>query len=154
MKRWLTLLVTILCVFSLSSALAQTVACPVGGFSLELPDHFVEESFDPTLDPDLCFYWHGNKLTVQAYVSYQGEVAGSDLFQVLTGFETDYGPVTINGMDMLYTRTDDETGISIVYTWMDRGNNVALYFIFSAQDASVVKTVDQIMNSITFDAGY
>ncbi len=154
MKRFLALLVTVLCVFSLSSALAQTVSCPVGGFSLVLPDHFVEEPLDPFLAPDLCFYWHGTKLTIQGYATYQGEVAGSDLFQVLTGYETDYGPVTINGMNMLYARTDDDNGITIIYTWMDRGNNVTLYFIFSAADASVVKNVDQIIHSITFDAGH
>lgn len=154
MKRFLALLVTVLCVFSLSSSLAQTVECPIGGFSLELPDHFVEEPYDPSLDPELCFYWHGTKLTIQGYASYQGEVAGSDLFQVLTGYETDYGPVTINGMNMLYARTDDDYGVTIIYTWMDRGNNVTLYFIFSASDASVVKNVDQIIHSITFDAGH
>ena len=55
MKRLLGIMLVILLVFSLSAALAQKVECPVGGFSVKLPDHFVEESTDSG-DPDLCFY--------------------------------------------------------------------------------------------------
>ena len=154
MKRLIGLVLVIVMVFSLSAALAQRVSCPVGGFSLKLPDHFTEVSYDRGVDPELCFYWRGNKLTVQAYASYQGEVAGSDLFQVLTGSETEYGPVTVNGMNMLYARTEDASDICIMYTWMDRGNNVTIYFSYSADEPSVLKTVNSIMSSISFDAGH
>ena len=85
MKRIAGLILVMVLVFSLSSALAQRISCPDGGFTVTLPDHFVEESTGG--DPELCFYWHGSKLTVQGYVSYLGEVAGSDLFEVLTGDE-------------------------------------------------------------------
>ena len=105
-------------------------------------------------DPDLCFYWHGNKLTVQGYASYQGEIAGSDLFEVLTGSETESGYVTINGMNMLYARTEEYGDVIISYTWMDRGNSVTLEFTYSAEETSVQKTVTSIINSIQFDAGH
>lgn len=154
MKRLTGLLLAVMLVFSLSAALAQKIDCPVGGFSLVLPDHFVEEPYDQELDPELCFYWHGKKLAVQAYVSYQGEVAGSDLFQVLTGNEEEAGPVVINRMDMLYARTQVDSEICIMYTWMDRGNNVTLYFYYSADEPSVLKTVNSIISSIAFDAGH
>ena len=152
MKRLIGLLLIVLLVFPLSAAMAQRVDCATGGFSVRLPDHFVEESVSG--DPDLCFYWHGNKLTVQAYASYQGEVAGSDLFEVLTGSETESGYKTINGMNMLYTRTEDYGDVVISYIWMDRGNSVTLEFTYSADDDSVLKTVDSIINSIQFDAGH
>ena len=153
MKRIAALLIMLALLFSLSSALAQRVSCSVGGFSLTLPNHFTEESPDPA-DPELCFFWHGSKLTVQAYASPLGEVAGSDLFQVLTGSETESGTVSVNGMNMLYTRAEDSSEISICYSWMDRGNNVTLYFFYSASDPSVQKTVDSIISSIAFDAGH
>ena len=154
MKRLAGWLLAVLLVFSVSAALAQRVSCPVGGFSVTLPDRFAELPLNPGLDPDLCFYWQGSKLTVQAYASYQGEVAGSDLFQVLTGYETDYGPVTVNGMDMLYARTEEYGEVRISYTWMDRGNSVTLEFSYSQDDSSVQGTVNDIIHSISFDAGH
>ena len=152
MKRIAGLILVMVLVFSLSSALAQRISCPDGGFTVTLPDHFVEEAVSG--DPDLCFYWHGNKLTVQGYASYQGEIAGSDLFEVLTGSETESGYVTINGMNMLYARTEEYGDVIISYTWMDRGNSVTLEFTYSAEETSVQKTVTSIINSIQFDAGH
>ena len=151
MKRLAVFLVVLALVFSVSSALAQKVSCPVGGFSVKLPDHFVEE---PLGGDELCFYWHGSKLTVQAYVSYQGEVAGSDLFQVLDGSETESGMKKYNGMNMQYIRAESQGEVLISYTWMDRGNSVSLEFSYSADDPSVLDTVKSIMNSISFDAGH
>ena len=134
-------------------ALAQTVSCPVGGFSLSIPDHFVEQPLSPG-DPDLCFYWAGNKMQVIAYASYLGEVAGSDLFQVLTGSETDTGTIVMNGMNMLYATGTEGGADYLMYSWMDRGNNVTLYFYYPAGDASCIDTANRIMNSISFDAGH
>ncbi len=152
MKRLIGLLLVLVTVFSFSAALAQRAESVAGGFSVNLPDHFVEGDTDGY--SDLCFYWHGKKLTVQGYSSYQGEVAGSDLFQVLTGTETDYGTRNINGMEMWYTRTEEDGNVCITYTWMDRGNSVTLEFDYSAADESVQNTVNSIINSIRFDAGH
>ena len=152
MKRIAGLILVMVLVFSLSSALAQRISCPDGGFTVTLPDHFVEESTGG--DPELCFYWHGSKLTVQGYVSYLGEVAGSDLFEVLTGDEQESGSKTINGMNMIYSLTQYGSDITIMYSWMDRGNNVTLYFQYSSENSSVRSTVKSIMNSISFDAGH
>ena len=151
-KRAAAFLLALALCLSLSSALAQRVDCPEGGFSVTLPDHFVWEPASG--DADLCFYWHGKKLTVLGYASYLGEFAGSDLFEVLTGNETDYGWKTINGMNMYYTRTEEFGSVTITYQWMDRGNNVTLSFSYSADDASVLSTVNSIMSSISFDAGH
>lgn len=150
MKRFAAILLATVCMCSLSAALAQTADCPAGGFSVWVPDHFESVQIDPLFDPDLCFYWHGNKLAVQAYVTCQ---AGSDLFQVLTGNETEYGPVTVNGREMLYSMTKEFGNVRISYSWMDqsRGSSVTLEFTYLADDPSVQNTVDSIINSISFN---
>ena len=149
MKRLTGVLLVLVMVFSLSAALAQRAECSQGGFSVNLPDHFKESP--SSYGADLCFRWHGKKLNVQGYASYQGEYSNADLFQVLTGDETDYGQVTVNGMNMLYTRTEEDGDVIISYTWMDRGNEVTLEFTYAAEDTSVQNTVNSIINSISFD---
>ena len=148
MNRMIGLLLILAMVSSLSAALAQRAESAEGGFSVKLPDHFVEESVSGY--SDLCFYWHGNKLAVQAYVSAQ---SGSDLFQVLTGSEEEYGPVSINGREMLYSMAKEFGKIRISYSWMDqaRGSSVTLEFTYSADDPSVQSTVDKIISSISFN---
>ena len=150
MRRVTGLLLSLVLVLSFSVALAGRVECPVGGFSVKLPDNFVEESFSGV--PDLCFYWHGSKLTVLAYASYQGEV--SEIPEVFTGNETESGYRTINGMRMFYTRSEEKGMIDVTYTWMDRGNSVTMEFSWSAGESSVQSTVNSIINSIRFDAGH
>ncbi len=150
MKRLAGMLLIMVLVLCASAALAQRVECPVGGFSVKLPDHFVEEP--QYYDSELCFNWHGSKLTVLAYASYQGEVA--EIPEVFTGNETDSGYVKINGMKMFYTRSESGGKIEITYAWMDRGNSVTMEFTYSADDPSVQKTVDSVINSIRFDAGH
>ena len=81
-------------------------------------------------------------------------MAGSDLFQVLTGNETEYGPIDINNISMFYTRTEEYGSVRITYTWMDRGNSVTMEFTYSADDSSVLKTVNSIISSIRLDAGH
>lgn len=148
MKRFAAILLAAVCMCSLSAALAQTADCPAGGFSVWVPDHFESVQIDPLFGPDLCFYWHGNKLAVQAYVSSQ---SGSDLFQVLTGNEEEYGSVTINGREMFYSMLNEFGSIRISYSWMDqsRGSSVTLEFTYSADDPAR-STVDKIINSISF----
>ena len=145
----LSVLLCLLC----CSALAQTVSCPVGGFSVSLPDHFTEQPL-PAEDPDLCFYWKGRKMTVLAYATYLGEVAGSDLFQVLTGSETDTGTTVQNGMNMLYATGAEGGTAYLMYSWMGRGNNVTLDFYYPDGDSSCIDTAGRIISSISFDAGH
>ena len=54
------LILAFLLCLAFSVSLAQTVSCPVGGFSLNLPDHFTEQPLSPEA-PDLCLYWRGKK---------------------------------------------------------------------------------------------
>ena len=153
MKRFAALMIFLVLVLALSIALAQRVECPVGGFSVTMPDHFAEQPLDAGA-PDLCFYWKGKKLTVQAYVTEMGEYSFSDLFQVMTGNETESMSVTVNRMNMYYCAGTDSGGAYVMYSWADRGNYVAMYFYYPENDPTVLKTVDSIMNSIAFDAGH
>lgn len=154
MRRFAGILLAAVLVLSLSASLAQTAECPAGGFSVWVPDHFEEVQIDPLFDPDMCFYWHGKKLAVQGYATFQGDVALSDLFQVLTGYETESGYQYINDREMLYTRTEEFGRVRISYTWMNNEYSVTLEFTYAAEEASVQKTVDQIISSITFDNTY
>ena len=148
MKRIAVFLLALIIVFSLSAALAQRVSCVDGGFSLNLPDQFSRQQVGG--DPELCFHWSDGSMDIMAYVSYQGEVAGSDLFQVFDGSETDYGTKTIGGVSMKYILSEG----SISYTWMDRGNSVTMEFIYPAGDSSALDTAKSIIKSIRFDAGH
>lgn len=142
-----------LCFSVLSPALAQTVSCPVGGFSLELPDSLTEQPLSAE-DPDLCLRWEGGGLSVQAYASYLGEVAGSDLFQILDGTETESGTVSFGGMNMIFASGTDFSVAYRMYSWMDRGNNVILYFYYPEGDTSGPAAAEAVMETISFDAGH
>ena len=152
-RCFVVLLLAVFLSFAFGTALAQTVSCPAGGFSISLPDHFTQQPLS-SADPDLCLHYRGNRMTVVAYASYLGEVAGTDLFQVLTGNETASGMVNRNGMSMLYASGTDASGAWLMYSWMDRGNNVTLYFYYPAGDSACADTAESIMNSIAFDAGH
>ncbi len=158
MKKFLSILLCGLLFLALpgglSCALAVEVACPAGGFSLELPDDFREQPLSPREDPELCLYWQGDKITLVAYATYLGEVAGSDLFQVLTGDETESGMVVIGGMSMLYAAGTEGKDAWRTYSWMDRGNNVTLTFSYPKKDKNSKRTVEDIMQTIAFDAGH
>ena len=55
---------------------------------------------------------------------------------------------------MLYAAGADGGTAYLMYSWMDRGNNVTLYFYYPAGDDSCIDSANRIMNSITFDAGH
>ena len=154
MKRIAAFLLLLIMLAAVTSACAVKASCPAGGFSLKLPDGFREHSFSSSDDPDLCFWWSGNGLAIQAYAVYLGEVAGSDLFQVLTGNESESGMTSVNGISMLYAAGRDASGPYMMYSWMDRGNNVTLYFCATGGDASALSGVKKIMRTIAFDAGH
>lgn len=153
MKRIAALLLTTALVLTLSSALARKAECPSGGFSLKLPDSFEEQPLDSG-DPDMCFYWENGSITIVGYRYYQGEIPGSSVFQVTTGNESADETVTVRGKQMHRDTGTDSFGTYIMYTWMDRGNSVTLYFYYPKGDSSARKSVENIMFSISFDAGH
>ena len=149
MKRLPAFLVLILVLVFVSSALAQSVTCVPGGFSLTLPDHFSPIQ-DARQDDDLCFAWHSKALTIYGYATDMGrKLRAEDLFQVLNGTETDYGTLTINGQDMLYARGKDDQGAYALYSWMNGSTNVSLYFYYNAKNKNALLDIDDIIHSLS-----
>ena len=147
MKKWFTLLLTVLLAAVTVLASADTVSCPAGGFSLTLPDSFSKVSKSSADDPDLELHYSNGSVDMAVYVSY----AGSDnSFQVLTGSEEESGRVKINGVRMNYARGSDSQGPWMVYSWVTSGNAVNIYFIWYGDDAAALELIDSIMNSISF----
>ena len=130
------------------SGFAQTVSCPSAGFTLVIPDSFSEIPHLPMDDQNLVLRYSDGAVDLAVYVSYAG--AGNP-FMVLTGNETEYGPVTINGTDMTYARGVDEYGPYATYSWMRAQNAVTLCFVWSGSDDAALRVINDIMYSISFN---
>ncbi len=148
MKKLIASLLFLSCLFCAISGFAQTVECPSAGITLTLPDRFYEIAHLPMDDPNLVLRYTDNEIDLAVYVSYAG--SGSS-FMILTGNEVEYGPVTINGMNMQYARGIDEFGPYATYSWMHAQDNVTLSFVWTGDDAAALSVIDDIMNSITFN---
>ena len=147
MRKLIASLLFLSCLFCAVSGLAQTVECPSAGISLTLPDRFYEIPHLPMDDPNLVLRYTDNAIDLAIYVSYAG--SGSS-FTVLTGNETEYGPVTINGMNMQYARGRDEYGPYATYSWTNAQNAVTLSFVWTGDDEAALSVISDIMYSITF----
>ena len=148
MKRLTGILLIVLLVFSLSAAMAQRVECATGGFSVKLPDHFVEEAVSG--DPDLCLLLQDENISLSVYVSDAGGLL-PDAFEVFTGDETESGTVVFGGVEMTYVAGQSSEGNYRIYTWLDRRNQVQFYFLITANRKASRKTIDSVMNSLEFE---
>ena len=147
MRKKTVCLLSLLLVLCFAAASAQTVYCPSGGFSLNLPDRFGEIAPQQPNDPDLVLHYSDGAVDLTTYVSFSGS---SDSFQVLTGDETEYGPVTINGMEMFRVRGLDANGPWISYSWIWAGRSVCVSFVWSGDEETALSVIRDIMNSIVF----
>ncbi len=147
MKKLISFLLVVSCLFCAVSASAQTVYCQSGGFSLSLPDSFAELPRSSGDDRDLVLHLSDGSVDLTVYVSYSGADSG---FQVLTGDELEYGSVSFGGMDMFYTRGQDGSGSWATYSWARSRDSVTLYFLWSGNDSSAMKLIREIMSSISF----
>lgn len=150
MKKRFALLMTVLLLCAAAApALAQEVSCPAGGFSLTLPDSFAAVSPLPR-DQDLVFAWQGGGISLQGYATpMSGKVRFSDLYQILTGAETESGSLNIRGVDMLYARGVDGNGSYSLYTWLHKSVRVELYFYYADRNALLV--IDEIIHSLALN---
>ena len=148
MKRWIASLLFVMCLFCAASGVAQTVSCPQAGFSLTLPDSFYEIPRSPVDDRNLVLQYSDGSLDLAVYVAFAG---ANNPFMILTGTETEFGPVTINGMSMQYARGFDEYGPYATYSWMRAQDAVTLYFVWSGSDDTALRLISEIMNTIVFN---
>ena len=150
MKKALSLLLTLLLLVPVALATAQTVSCPEAGFTLDLPKEY--ESLPVSTDePDLLLHLSNGKIDLTVYMSSVGRNASSDLFQILTGDELEYGSVVIGGVEMLYTRSRDDQGDTMMYSWIRDTDNVSLYFLWRGDESSALSAIETIMSTIVFD---
>ena len=147
MKKRIAFLLFFVYMLCVVSASAQTVVCQDGGFSLVVPDSFAEVPRSSGDDRDLVLHLSDGAVDLTVYVSFSGT---DNPFQVLTGDELEYGPVSFGGMDMFYIRSQDESGSWATYSWMRVQDSVTLCFIWSGDDSAALRLIREIMTSITF----
>ena len=140
MRKLPVVLLSVCLLLCVASASAQTVSCPSGGFTMTLPDRFMDVPRTSLDDPDLVLH-------MTDYVSYAGASTG---FQVLTGNEIEYGMVNVGGMDMFYARGLDAQGNWITYSWMEAMDSVTIYFVWSGNDDAALPLISEVMNSVVF----
>ena len=146
--------ILILCVLLLagmvSSAMAQEVSCPEAHLILTVPDSWTVVPVSGSDDPDLRLLLNGRDLTLSVYVAdAQGLLP--DAFEIFTGDETDSGTVIFGGVEMTYVAGKNRDGDYRIYTWLDRRNQVQLYFLVTAHLKSSQQVIDEVMNSIRFE---
>ena len=147
MKKLVASLLFLSCLFCAVSGLAQTVNCPSAGFSLTIPDTFIEIPHLPMDDPNLVLRYTDNAMDLAVYVSYAG--SGSP-FMVLTGNEVECATVNVSGTEMAYARGFDEYGPYATYSWNRDRNAVTLCFVWTGSDEAALSLISEIMSSISF----
>ena len=148
MKKLLSLLLFLSLLLLAFSASAQTVSVPSAGFTLTVPDSFTELPGDPD-NPDLVLHLADSGMDLTVYVSYFGRGTVNDLL-ILTGDETGYGSVTLNGKDMVWITGQDGRESFKTYSWLRKQDSVSLYFIWSGSEDATLRAIDEIMSSISF----
>ncbi|MBO7661810.1 MAG: hypothetical protein J6U01_00385 [Clostridia bacterium] len=149
MKKIIALLLASLMLCAAIPALAQEISCPPGGFSLTVPDSFSPVSPMPQ-DQDLVFAWQGGGISLHGYATaMSGKVRFNDLYQILTGQETESGSLTIRGVDMLYARGSDQRGPYALYIWMHKNVRVELYFYY--QSRNDLLDIDEMIHSLVLN---
>ena len=147
MRKLIASLLFISCLLCVVSGFAQTVSCPSAGFTLALPDTFYEIPRSAGDDRNLVLQYSDGSVDLAVYVSFAGS---NNPFMVLTGDETEFGPVMINGMNMQYARGYDGSGPYATYSWMRAQDAVTLYFVWSGNDDTALRLISEIMHSISF----
>lgn len=151
MHRFFTvLLCSILLICTVSSASAQVVSCPEAHLILTVPDSWTIVPLSDTDDPDLRLFLGNEDLTLSVYVADAGGLM-PDAFELFTGDETESGTAVLGGMEMTYVAGESNDGHYRIYTWLDRRNQVQMYFLITAHQKSSEKEIDKVMQSIRFE---
>ena len=151
MHRYMAaLLCVILLVCGASCASAQVVSCPEAHLVLTVPDSWTVVSLQDRDDPDLCLLLKDRDMTLSVYVSDAGGLM-PDAFELFTGDETESGTVVLSGTEMTYVAGESSDGQYRIYTWLDRRNQVQMYFLVTAHRKASRQTIDAIMDSLEFE---
>lgn len=149
-KNRLFYLCVLFTVCMVSCAAAMSVSCPDAHLVLTVPDSWTVVSASSAGDPDLCLLLEGEDVSLAVYVTDVNGVL-PDSFQVWFGNETESGTDVRSGVRMNYVAGSSSDGDYRIYTWLDRRNQVQLYFLISGQSQAARKVIDTIMDSLAFD---
>ena len=151
MRRFCLIL---LCVFlaagTVSCAFAQSIPCPDAHVILTVPDTWILIPFSESVDPDLRLYMEGDDISLALYVA---DVNGlmPDSFQIYVGDETESGDMTVGNVEISYVAGESEDGDYRIYTWVDRRNQVQMYFLITGRSKAARKVIDEIITTLEFD---
>ncbi len=132
------------------AALAQQVACPEARLLLTVPDPWKVVPLTGMDDPDLCLLLKGDDLTLSVYVSDANGFL-PDAFQVFVGDETESGTVLFSGTEMTYVAGNCAEGEYRIYTWVDRKNQVQLYFLITGRPEPARRIIEDILSGLLFE---
>ena len=149
MRKFAALLCGTLLLCTFSCASAQVVSCPEAHLLLTVPDSWRTVPLSASDDPDLCLLLEDKGLSLSVYVADAGGLV-PDAFELFTGDETESGTVVLGGMEMEYVAGESHEGYYRIYTWLDRRNQVQMYFLVTSSRKSSEKTIDEIMSSLVF----
>ncbi len=151
MRKLIAALLSVCLLFcAVSCASAQTVPCPQAHLILTVPDSWTIVPLLDTDDPDLCLLLEDRDMTLSVYVADAGGLL-PDAFELFTGDETESGTVVLDGREMTYVAGKSEDGQYRIYTWLDRRNQVQMYFLVTANLKASRKVIDEIMKSLEFE---
>ena len=143
------LFVSLLCC-AVSCASAQVVSCPQAHLILTVSDSWTVVPLPNTDAPDLCLLLEDRDITLSVYVADAGGLL-PDAFELFTGDETESGTVVLGGMEMTYVAGKNAEGNYRIYTWLDRRNQVQMYFLVTGNLKASRKVIDEIMESLVFE---
>ncbi len=151
MRKLTAVLLCVLLLFcAVSCASAQTVSCPQAHLVLKVPDSWTVVPLLGAGDPDLCLLLEDRDMTLSVYVADAGGLL-PDAFELFTGDETESGTVILGGREMTYVAGESDDGHYRIYTWLDRRNQVQMYFLVTANLKTSRKVIDEIMESLEFE---
>ena len=151
MRKCLSFLLCALLLCGLAScAIAQTVSCPEAHITLTVPDSWEVVPLTEADDPELCLLLDSKDLTLAVYVSdARGTVP--DAFQVFTEDDTVSSDIVINGMEMTLVAGKTDDGEYRIYTWLDRRNQVEMYFLVTGKSRAAREVMDDVMEDLVFE---
>ena len=149
-KNRLFRLCVLLAVCMVSCAAARSVSCPDAHLVLTVPDSWTVVSASSAGDPDLRLLLEGEDVSLAVYVTDVNGVL-PDSFQIWLGNETESGTDVRSGVRMDYVAGSGSDGDYWIYTWLDRRNQVQLYFLVSGRPQAARKVIDAILDSLAFD---
>lgn len=151
MRRFvLILLCVILAAGSVSCALAQSVPCPDAHLILTVPDSWILIPFPDTEDPDLRLHLEGDDISLSLYVADANGLM-PDAFQVLVGDETESGDILVGDVEISYVAGESADGEYRIYTWVDRRNQVQMYFLITGRSKTARQTIEEIIQTLVFE---